>query len=412
MRFTVRTIPVFILIISLFSACDLLNNGNNNNDKPVDKFLVSYDFQTLYPASFLQAALNQYVTSYPELETIKEKAIDGVYVYKITYNTTFDGKLKKASGLVCVPTGEGPYPMMSYQNGTNTLHSNAPSVDPTAEFYMLLESVASTGFVVVIPDYLGFGASDDMFHPYLDKTSTVKTVLDMLRATKELAEHYLNTPVSDDLYIAGYSQGGWATMQLEKEIEDKYMDEFNLKASACGAGPYDLNYINEYITGLQTYPMPYFLGYMFNSYMNLGLSTPISDVFQEPYASKIPTLYDGMHSSDAINTELTTSIPQLLTADYIANYGPDGNFAPVDSMLQANSISAWATEIPTLIIHGMSDTFVPKEVSTTIYQGFLAKGVPIDQVLWLGLPGLDHTEGIIPAGVASVKWFLDLKSNN
>lgn len=236
----------------------------------------------------------------------------------------------------------------------------------------------------------------------------------MLRATKELSEHYLNTKLNGNLYLAGYSQGGWATMQVEKEIEDKYMDEFNLKASASGAGPYNLNYVNEYVAKLQTYPMPYFLGYMFNSYMNLGLSTPISDVFQEPYASKIPTLYNGTHSGEEINAELTTSMPDFFTADYIDNYGPDGKFAPVDSMLHANSISAWPTEIPTLIIHGMADTFVPKEVSTNIFQNFQQQlqnnGIPLDRVSWQGLPGLDHTDGIIPAGVASIKWFLDLES--
>jgi pimeloyl-ACP methyl ester carboxylesterase len=99
----------------------------------------------------------------------------------------------------------------------------------------------------------------------------------------------------------------------------------------------------------------------------------------------------------------------LFTADYISNYGPDGAYAPVDSMLLANSISPWVTSIPTLIIHGMEDTFVPKEVSTNMYQGFLAKGVRQEQISWLPLPGLGHTDGIIPAGVASVKWFLDMQ---
>ena len=404
---------LFTFFISILASCDLVNN-DNNKDKPVDKFLVNYEMQKSYLAQFIKVAFNQFTADYPELDSIKSKVKDGVFVYKMTYNTSFNGELKQASGLVCIPTGEGPFPIMSYQNGTNTLHSNAPSVNPDYPLYMLLEFVASTGFVVVIPDYLGFGASEDMFHPYLDKKSTVKTVLDMLRATQELTGHYLNTPLNGDLYIAGYSQGGWATMQLEKEIEDKYMDEFNLQASACGAGPYDLNYINSYVAGLQTYPMPYFLGYMFNSYMNLGLSTPISDVFQEPYASKIPTLFDGTHSGEEINNELTTSVPDLFTADYLANYGPDGPYAPVDSMLHANSISAWPTEIPTLIIHGMADTFVPKEVSTNMFQDFQqqlqSNSIPMDRVKWLGLPGLDHTDGIIPAGVTSVKWFLDLES--
>jgi pimeloyl-ACP methyl ester carboxylesterase len=188
------------------------------------------------------------------------------------------------------------------------------------------------------------------------------------------------------------------------------MDEFNLKASACGAGPYDLSYINEYVAGLANYPMPYFLGYIFNSYVNTGdITTPIDEVFKAPYAAKISTLYDGTKSGEQINAELTTKVSDLFTADYLANSATDSKYASVVTAMEANSIGAWETEIPTLIIHGMEDDFVPTKVSTDIYQDFLAKGAAIDEVLWLPLPGLGHTTGIIPSGLASVNFFLKIK---
>jgi len=398
---------VFALIVSVFSSCDLFNN---NDEKETDKFLVSYEFEKAYLPDLIKLAFAQFSDAYPEIDSISAKVEHGVSVYRMTYYTSYKNELKIASGLVCVPTGEGTFPIMSYQNGTNTLHSNAPSVNPDYELFTLLEFVASTGFVVAIPDYLGFGESDDMFHPYLDRASTVKSVLDMLRATREMAKNHLKVSLNDDLYIAGYSQGGWATMQLQKEIEEKYMDEFNLKASACGAGPYDLSYINEYVAGLTTYPMPYFLGYIFNSYVNTGdITTPIDEVFKAPYAAKISTLYDGTKSGEQINAELTTKVSDLFTADYLANSATDSKYASVVAAMEANSIGAWETEIPTLIIHGMEDDFVPKEVSTSIYQDFLAKGAAIDEVLWLPLPGLGHTTGIIPSGLASVNFFLKIK---
>jgi pimeloyl-ACP methyl ester carboxylesterase len=398
---------VFALIVSVLSSCDLFNN---NDEKETDKFLVSYEFEKAYLPDLIKLAFAQFSGTYPEIDSISAKVEHGVSVYRMTYYTSYKNELKIASGLVCVPTGEGTFPIMSYQNGTNTLHSNAPSVNPDYELFTLLEFVASTGFVVAIPDYLGFGESDDMFHPYLDRASTVKSVLDMLRATREMAENHLDISLNDDLYIAGYSQGGWATMQLQKEIEEKYMDEFNLKASACGAGLYDLSYINEYVAGLANYPMPYFLGYIFNSYVNTGdITTPIDEVFKAPYAAKISTLYDGTKSGEQINAELTTKVSDLFTADYLANSATDSKYASVVTAMEANSIAAWETEIPTLIIHGMEDDFVPTKVSTDIYQDFLAKGAAIDEVLWLPLPGLGHTTGIIPSGLASVNFFLKIK---
>ncbi|MBT3386057.1 MAG: alpha/beta fold hydrolase [Prolixibacteraceae bacterium] len=396
------------LFISLFSSCSLFEN--DDIDKPVDKHLVSYEIVKSYLPDFIKLIFDQVAGEYPELDSLKEKVDYGIFVYKITYNTTFKGEDKLASGLVCVPIGLGPFPVMSYQNGTNTLHSNAPSVNPDYELYLLLEFVASTGFVVSIPDYLGFGETDDMFHPYLHKESTVQVVLDMLRAVEELTANYLDIDLKDELYIAGYSQGGWATMQVQKAIEEKHANEFNLKASACGAGPYNLNYINEYVTDLTTYPMPYFLGYMYNSYLNLGgITNSPDEIFNEPYASKITTLYDGSKSGDEINAELTTTVADLFTVDYLANFKTDPKYSSVISMLGENSILAWETTTPTLIIHGMEDDFVPTKVSTDIYQDFLALSVPIDQVIWMPLPGLGHQTGIIPSGLASVLWFMEIE---
>ncbi len=401
-------ISILILLIYLFSACNIIDGGND--DKPTDQFLTYYEMEKSYLPQVITLALNQFEDNYPDVEFIKEKVQYGVIVYSISYNTTFNGQLKTASGLVCVPTGDGPFPMMSYQNGTNTLHSNAPSVNPDYNLYQILESVASMGFVVIFPDYLGFGDSEDMFHPYLDKESSNKSILDMIRAAEELAEHHLDKELNGNLYIAGYSQGGWATLQLQKEIEQKYSGEFNLMASACGAGPYNLNYINKYITEQTTYPMPYYLGYMFNSYTNLGdITTPVGDVFKEPYASKIMNLFDGTRSGEQINAELTTNISDLLTEDYIANFETDAKYSSVINTLDANSISAWETETPTLLIHGLADNFVPSKVTTDIYQEFLSLGAGLDEVLWLGLPETDHIGGIIPSGLASVKWFLELE---
>ncbi|MBN1986605.1 MAG: hypothetical protein JW761_09895, partial [Prolixibacteraceae bacterium] len=118
---------------------------------------------------------------------------------------------------------------------------------------------------------------------------------------------------------------------------------------------------------------------------------------------------DGSKSGEQINAELTTTVSDLLTADYITGFDTDEKYASVANTLEGNSISAWETEIPTLLIHGLADNFVPSKVSTDIYQEFLSLGLGIDQVLWMGLPETDHIGGIIPAGLASVSWFLELE---
>jgi len=244
---------LFVFVISIFSAC---NTNEPDDQKPVDIYLVSYEKHKSYSIAEMKSMLNTYAIIYPELKPIIDNLKYSIEVYKITYTTKFKGKERTASGLVSVPLGQGSFPVLSYQNGTNTLHSEAPTAQPDYQLYQMLEFIASTGFVVSVPDYLGFGDSKDMFHPYLEKESTVQSVTDMIRASREFFAHYENAETSKDLYIIGYSQGGWSTMQLQKSIEENYSTEFNLVASSCGAGPYDLQYVNNYVLAQTTYPMP------------------------------------------------------------------------------------------------------------------------------------------------------------
>jgi pimeloyl-ACP methyl ester carboxylesterase len=392
----------------MFNSCDL---NKDDEPQPQDNYLASYELKTSYSLNQINAMMTISANLYPELLTIVNQLEHDIDVYKITYKTKFKDEEIIASGLVSVPKTVGTYPVLSYQNGTNTLHSEAPSAKPNSELFTLLEFLASTGFVVSVPDYLGFGASSNMFHPYLDKESTIQSVTDMLRAVEELANNHLEIDVNNDLYITGYSQGGWATMQLQKAIEQNYADEFNLKASSCGAGPYDLRYINDYVLGLADYPMPYFIGYVFNGHLKTGdIANPASDIFKSPYDQRILTLYDGTKSGDEINSQLTTTTSDLFTADYKSTSNTNPKYASVISSLNENSVSAWKTNIPTLITHGTADTYVPEQISINMYDDFKLKGVDPLKIQYIAIKGAGHNTAVVPSGVATFNWFLGMKN--
>jgi len=397
---------LFFFLVTTFSGCDL----DDDNKVPEDNYIVDFVKHKTYTVEDIKARLNLYVILYPELKVIVDNLKYGVEVYKITYKTKFKDKEIIASGLVSVPQTSGTFPILSYQNGTNTLHSNAPSVNPDDQLFQMLEFVAATGFIVSVPDYLGFGSSANMFHPYYDRKSTVESTTDMLWAVRELANNYLLALPKNDLYIMGYSQGGWATMQLQKYIEENYSSEIKLKASACGAGGYDVRYINDYILAQTEYPMPYYIGYIINSYSNLGeVTNPTTDIFKSPYSERILTLYNGTKSGDEINAQLTTKIADLFTAEYRSGVNTNVKYASVVSTLSKNSISAWKTNVPTMILHGTADTYVPYQGSENIYNDFLAKGVSKSTVTLVPFPGLGHNTAIIPSGVASINWFINLE---
>ena len=66
------------------------------------------------------------------------------------------------------------------------------------------------GFITAIPDFLGLGVSE-MMHPYMVSISSATAVVDMIRAGMYLCDS-IDVSVSDQLFLSGYSEGGYVTM--------------------------------------------------------------------------------------------------------------------------------------------------------------------------------------------------------
>jgi pimeloyl-ACP methyl ester carboxylesterase len=401
----------YIAVLFSFSACDLFNN-NGNDPGNKNKYLVSKTLVMTYPTVAVKTLMQGIEKAYSDAAGLTDNVKYGFFVYKVNYKTTYQNQEVIASGVVCVPIGTGSFPLLSFQNGTNTLHSKAPTEAIFDSLFVMIQSVSSFGFIVAMPDYLGFGASKTMYHPYLNKASTVQCVTDLYRAVKEMMKGYPTTILTKDTYLLGYSQGGWATMVLKNEMESNLSADFTLKATSCGAGPYDLSFVCNKILGQTTYPQPYFLAYMINSYIKSGeISLGYIDIFNSPYSGTnyISDLYDGTKDGDYINSKLSTSVPTLFTSDMINNLSSGSKFATLRTAMTNNSVGAWKTTSPTLLVHGLGDSFVTPEVSSRIYLDFLAKGTALDVVTYIPIPALGHSEAILPWGLLSIKWILEKK---
>jgi len=93
-----------------------------------------------------------------------------IRAYRLTYRTrTPEGAETTASGAVLVPVATGPLPVLSYQHGTlePSSETQAPSYYAAgSDVWSVVSVLASTGFVVSAPDYIGYGASKALPHPY------------------------------------------------------------------------------------------------------------------------------------------------------------------------------------------------------------------------------------------------------
>ena len=410
MKSYTKIVYIALLFGLLFASC-----GKNDPVTPPTQytFLQSDDQIASIPQSNAKVVFAGISLVYPEASGLAASVKTDVTVHKITYYTTFQDSALLVSGLVCAPSTEGSYPVLCFQNGTNVEYSKAPTVDQGSDLFQLLESVATMGFVVVVPDYPGFGASEQVFHPYLEADNTLPCLLDILKATQEfVSQDNIAAKLNSDLFIMGYSQGGWATMQLQHELETNGIEGYNLKGSSCGAGPYDLNYLNFLIASKDTYPMPYFLAFLMDAYHIHGKFTnSLSDIFEAQYASEIPGLFDGVNTGEQINAALTTSIPDLLNPDYRNGFQANPDYQPITKAFADNSVTAWNVSTPTRLFHGQNDTFVPIEVSAKMADDFSKAGVSQNLLQFIPMPGVDHQSGVRPFGLASLSWFLQLEQN-
>jgi hypothetical protein len=160
------------------------------------------------------------------------------------------------------------------------------------------------------------------------------------------------------------------------------------------------------------YPMPVYIGYIFNAYSSYGqISNPVSDIFNQPYASRISTLYTGNLSFEQINGQLSTSISELLNPSFITGFKSSDKYASVRKALKDNSIEAWHTYKQLLLVHGDSDTQVNPVTTETMYNAMLQAGTSADIIRKITVPGVDHGDGVLPSMLLGIQFLYDLKES-
>jgi alpha/beta superfamily hydrolase len=363
-----------------------------------------------------------------------------IAVYRINY-TTVGGANEDttATGALMVPSGldakcRGPRPIVLYAHGTTTERmydiTNLGDAE-NAEGLYLAAFFAAQGYIVVAPNYVGYGASPLTYHPYLNGDQQSKDMIDALTAARSAlpAPAARETTSDGRLYVTGYSQGGYVAMATQRAMEAAGM---RVTASAPMSGPYALAaFVDAVYFGRVTSSAPLLFTFLVTAYQRSygNVYASAADVFEPKYAPGIDTLLpstkprsqlyaDGNLPRDALFDSIPpdpvfadvtpASTPVELAPIFANGFGPDhlirnsyrlgylldaqanpdgawpnttnGEPAtspglPLRQALKRNDLRNWAPTSPTLLCGGNADPTV-SWLNTQAMQAYWASHAP------------------------------------
>ena len=287
----------------------------------------------------------------PKDVTASVTPLYAVDTYKITYTTSdSSGRLVTASGLAGMPRKSGSVasPVLAYQHATIKTDAEAPSNHATADEPAVL--FASMGYIVIATDYVGYGSTKGLPHPYLLAAPTATSVLDFITATSRWRQ---TKSIADNgqLFMTGYSEGAYATAATLRLMTQ---NKSALPAMTyVGAGPYDVT---------------------------LTLNAMLAAVRQQnPIVGALisPGFLKNLGANDRAN------VRNLLLASALGNQS-DISFDPsfLDNFLNddTNAIAAqsnvydWTPQSPIAFFHGRDDTTVPYGNTDSIFNAMSKRG--------------------------------------
>ena len=343
-----------------------------------------------------------------------------ILIYHIEYATVGGaGEATTASAALMVPTGLGAQctgrrPILLYAHGTSADIAFDMTNIQNAETLFLAALFGSQGYIVVAPNYAGYDSSTLPYHPFLIADQESKDMIDALHAARTALPFASLTLTKDSgqLFITGYSEGGYVAMATHRAMQAAGM---KVAASAPMSGPYALAaFVDAVFGGEVNGGATISSTLLLTGYQKAygGIYATPAEVFEAPYAAGIdrllPTtmlrselyaqgllpqyaLFSSIPPEPALADITPATMPANLAAVFALGFGagnliqnsfrltylqdaqanPDGGWptlttgvAPIAPALpwrqdlKRNDLRDWAPAAPTLLCGGAVDPVV------------------------------------------------------
>tara|TARA_B100001142_G_scaffold68538_1_gene68444 strand:+ start:1272 stop:2609 length:1338 start_codon:yes stop_codon:yes gene_type:complete len=364
--------------------------------------LISYDFLDDIDKVTAQNVVNSFIPTAPNI-------VYDLEMYSVTYETVDQfGNEAVASGAIVIPINQlETLPLLSFHHGTQVRRSGTYS--DAGSFDLLTSWLGGTGYVSVFPDYLGLGVSD-VFHPYQINTPSANAIIDILIASRQFCE-LKNVYLNDQLFLTGYSEGGYVTAAAQKMIEEDYSEQFQISGSTLCAGAYDMSgTMFDLMVSYQEYGAPYYLPYVVLAYQDsYNLVDDLDEYLLPEYSDTLQVLFDGNYGSSDIDA-IMPSIPiEIFIPEVVQEVIDDYNH-PLRERLRENDLYDWAPQSPTRLIHSYGDELIPYENSEIAYNSFISNGAPNVDLYLVEYGG--HQDAAPQILLGGFYWFQQLRETD
>jgi len=319
----------------------------------------------------------------------KNSQLFGLKTYQLVYRVQLPNRQEvNASAIVVVPSKMGvgeqsltelsemkraSFATVIDNHSTIIDKDNAPSI--AVRNYNIPRSAllfsAMNGFITLIPDYVGYGSSAKLTHPYFIKNFPYKNSLALLRAYKSFCKaKHININLKKGLFMVGYSEGGYISLATLDALNKK---SYKVSLTIAGAAPYflDTMALNSLKSSDKNHTL--FIAYTIYSYAKYYKDINLNKIINSKYLSKFSAIFDSNLTKEQIKNSLPTKLygeSGLLKEDFIQNF----ETSKLYQHLKENSLKDINPKDSIKLFHCKHDTLIPYKISQQMQANLENKG--------------------------------------
>ncbi|MDR3672792.1 MAG: lipase family protein, partial [Holophaga sp.] len=381
------------------------------------------DYRILGPMAVFQQMFQEHVASLVPSVRVQYASRDAM-----NRPRTYSGRVFMPSHTPGTPPME--VPLVIYQHATETRRKATPYYNKGDETLLGALAAELCGFVVAMPDGDGMGADPSPYmHAYCQGKTTATCLIDLIRAAQDRLDGRaifddVNYVWDGEVYIVGYSEGGYIAMAAVKELASnpEYKD-IRLSGAACMGGPFNFGKaLRDLLKDPKTpYDRPYIPAYFLAAWQDIypnevSLKAAMNPELLKSDASGTAAQWlkgdlGGDQIAALIQARLTGDKAKEVPARAILNEGwvkanIDGP-SRLNKLFDQNSlVGGWKPKSPVLLVHDPYDKTVGFESTKAIHDDWVRQKINPIGIVELSLlgKGTGHVGGAVVAIPTAFIW--------